>query len=352
MSKGLLCCVACCGQLAYSDSQVTCITCGRSWPIVLGIPDFRDQGSQYVQDDLEQVTRLQEVFHTKSRDELVTIAVKMGSFYHNARATDRLQAQRVHNRQAWQQRAQVMSARLVQMCSVWGRDHFAVGADIGCGSGPNLVSLAAICDQVVGIDASLSELILAKKLLDQERMNTVELACAYVEALPIPSQSVDLAISIYVLEHVASPDQSLVEVNRVLKPGAKLYFSVPYRYTLIPPEPHTHVWWVGWLPQRWQASYVRFFKPGFEYNIHLFSFAEIADLVAVHTDAHLCFVDFGFDPHYSPVGKLYQRIWKVLRWSRLLLGLAALLARKSIHVVLTRPMTQGPCGNDYSQPDL
>jgi ubiquinone/menaquinone biosynthesis C-methylase UbiE/uncharacterized protein YbaR (Trm112 family) len=337
MSKGLLCCVACRGQLACSDSQVTCTTCGRSWPIILGVPDFRDRASRYVQDDLEQAARLQEVFYTKSRDELVTLAVRMGSFYHDDRATDRLQAQRVYNRQAWQQRAQEMSARLVQLRSVWGRDHFAVGADIGCGSGPNLVSLAAICDQVVGIDASLSELILARKLLDQEKINNVELACAYAEALPIPSQSVDLAISMYVLEHVTSPAQSLIEASGVLKPSAKLYFAVPYRYALIPPEPHTHVWWVGWLPRRWQASYVRFFKPGFEYNIHLFSFGEIADL-ALHTGAHLCFVNFGFDPCYPPLNERYQRIWRVLRHNLLLLRLASWLARKSIHAVLTRPM--------------
>jgi len=338
MSRGLFCCVACHGQLTCNGFQVTCTACGRSWPIVLGIPDFRDRKSQYVQDDLEQVARLQEVFHTKSRDELVTIAVKMGSFYHDDRATDKLQAQRVHNRQAWQQRAQVMSERLVQLRSAWGRDHFGVGADIGCGSGPNLVSLAMICDQVVGIDASLSELILAKKLLNQERINNVELACAYAEALPIPSQTVDLAISMYVLEHVTSPAQSLVEANRVLKPGAKLYFAVPYRYALIPPEPHTHVWWVGWLPRRWQVPYVRFFKPGFEYNIHLFSFGEIANL-ALQTNAHLCFVSFGFDPRYPPLDERYQRIWRILRHNLLLLKLAGLLARKSIHAVLTRPMT-------------
>ena len=337
MSKGLLRCVACRGQLAGSDSQVTCGTCGRSWPMVLGIPDFRDRGSQYVQDDLEQVARLQGVFHTKSRDELVTIAVEMGSFYHDDRATDRLQAQRVRNRQAWQQRAQAMSARLTQLCPVLGRDHFVTGADIGCGSGPYLVSLAAICDQVIGVDASLSELILAKKLLEQENIVKVKLACAYAEALPIPSQSVDLAISMYVLEHVTSPAQSLVEANRVLKPGAKLYFAVPYRYALIPPEPHTHVWWVGWLPRGWQASYVRFFKPGFEYNIHLFSFGEIADL-ALHTNAHLRFVNFGFDPYYPPLDERYQRIWRILRHSLLLLRLANLLARRSIHAVLTRPM--------------
>jgi len=338
MSKGLLCCIACRGQLTCSDSQVTCITCGRSWPVVLGIPDFRDRGSQYVQDDLEQVARLREVFHTASRDELVLIAVKMGSFYHDDQVTGRLQAQRIHNRQAWRQRAQAMSARLVQLRSIWERDHFAVGADIGCGSGPSLVGLAAICDQVVGIDASLSELILAKKLLDQEKMNNVELACAYAEALPISSQSVDLAISMYVLEHVTSPAQSLIEANRVLKPGAKLYFAVPYRYALIPPEPHTHVWWVGWLPRRWQASYIRFFKPGFKYNIHLFSFGEIADL-ALHTNAHLRFVNFGFDACYPPLDERYQRIWRILHHSPLLLRLASLLARRSIHAVLTRPMT-------------
>jgi SAM-dependent methyltransferase len=45
------------------------------------------------------------------------------------------------------------------------------------------------------------------------------------EALPFESGSFDLVIMVSVLEHVADPDRTLAEANRVLRPGGGLYLS-------------------------------------------------------------------------------------------------------------------------------
>lgn len=45
--------------------------------------------------------------------------------------------------------------------------------------------------------------------------------------LPFAAESFDAALCMEVLEHVPEPAQVLAEIGRVLKPGGKLYFSVP-----------------------------------------------------------------------------------------------------------------------------
>jgi SAM-dependent methyltransferase len=48
-----------------------------------------------------------------------------------------------------------------------------------------------------------------------------------LEELPIDSASFDAALSTQVLEHVAEPARVLGELNRVIRPGGRLYLTVP-----------------------------------------------------------------------------------------------------------------------------
>jgi SAM-dependent methyltransferase len=51
---------------------------------------------------------------------------------------------------------------------------------------------------------------------------------ADAESLPIADGTVDLAISIAVLEHVRDPKKVMSEITRVLKPGGFAFISVPF----------------------------------------------------------------------------------------------------------------------------
>jgi ubiquinone/menaquinone biosynthesis C-methylase UbiE len=335
-------CIQCGGYLTLKSEVARCASCNSSWPALRGIPDFRDRSQSYVTQDLAQAARLDAAYDSHNRDALVVLSADLGSFYHDKKASPQLTSQRIRVRQQWQQGARVMAVRLEQIKRFFLSDANEVAVDIGTGSGPQIAALAAQYKQVVGIDASLSELLLAKKLLEEQNITNVELACAFAEQIPIGSKIADFAVSLYVLEHVSSAEEVLTEVQRVLKAGGSFYFAVPYRYTLIPPEPHTHVWWVGWLPRRWQSSYVRRFKPNFDFDtIHLFSFKEVRALADRDEGVTLEFFQPGFDTGFPPANEKWRKLWSVLSRNGILLKIAGFFLKKNIHAVMTlAPGTQ------------
>ncbi len=98
-------------------------------------------------------------------------------------------------------------------------------------------------------------LVVAERLI-QEWGGDPVLAAAFGEALPLVNAGVDAVVSLDVIEHVVSPDRYLAETCRVLRPGGRAVLTTPNRFSLTA-EPHVQVWGVGWLPQRWQAPFVR-----------------------------------------------------------------------------------------------
>jgi SAM-dependent methyltransferase len=52
------------------------------------------------------------------------------------------------------------------------------------------------------------------------------------EKIPLDSDSVDSALLTEVLEHVPNPDVILTEIMRVLRPGGKLFLTVPFLWPL------------------------------------------------------------------------------------------------------------------------
>jgi ubiquinone/menaquinone biosynthesis C-methylase UbiE len=99
----------------------------------------------------------------------------------------------------------------------------AVVLDVGCGRGAlmedavpfrqGLRVLKGKCRKVIGID--VDEEARLNPFLDEFRLITGD-------QWPVPDQSVDVVISITVLEHVEHPDAFFAELSRVLKPGGYL----------------------------------------------------------------------------------------------------------------------------------
>jgi len=99
-------------------------------------------------------------------------------------------------------------------------DDNAVVGDLGCGTGQVAEAMAPFVGQVLGVDTSTSMLKAAKKRLASH--TNVDLRTGTLEALPLGDSTLDAAMMILVLHHVADPGRALAEAARTLKPGGRL----------------------------------------------------------------------------------------------------------------------------------
>lgn len=93
-------------------------------------------------------------------------------------------------------------------------------ADLGCGTGRLVAALAPHVAEVVGIDASREMLAAARRATADLR--NVTLREGDLEALPLPSRSLDAAVLGLALPYVADPARTITEAARVLVAGGRL----------------------------------------------------------------------------------------------------------------------------------
>lgn len=93
-------------------------------------------------------------------------------------------------------------------------------ADLGCGTGEAVTRLAALVGQVHGVDAEPAMLEVARSRCAS--LPNVSLHNASMDALPLPSSSIDLALAMLVLHHVQDLQEAMTEVARVVRPGGRL----------------------------------------------------------------------------------------------------------------------------------
>lgn len=93
-------------------------------------------------------------------------------------------------------------------------------ADLGVGTGSLCEALAPFAGRVIGVDRSAQMLTAARHRL--RGADHVELREGDLEAVPIESDQVDVAVLALVLHYVVDPPSVLTEVRRILKPGGRL----------------------------------------------------------------------------------------------------------------------------------
>jgi 2-polyprenyl-3-methyl-5-hydroxy-6-metoxy-1,4-benzoquinol methylase len=117
----------------------------------------------------------------------------------------------------------------------WYLPHVPAGAtvlDIGCGHGVHAVRLAARGARVLGLDANVASLGVARRLAIARGIDGVLVACVDVEAgLPVATASVDVVLCLDVLEHLVKRDATLREIRRVLGTSGILLLALPNRAT-------------------------------------------------------------------------------------------------------------------------
>ena len=104
-----------------------------------------------------------------------------------------------------------------------------IAADISCGKGYGLPTLAAAAEQVIGVDNSTEMLRLAREhRSDDGRIRLVE---ADIDGGELDDQleprSLDAIVSFETLEHLLNPDQAIAQFAALLADGGHLICSVP-----------------------------------------------------------------------------------------------------------------------------
>jgi ubiquinone/menaquinone biosynthesis C-methylase UbiE/DNA-binding transcriptional ArsR family regulator len=109
-------------------------------------------------------------------------------------------------------------------------DPDVVVGDLGCGSGRLAATIAPYARSVVAVDSSTEMLGVAHARL--AGFDNVQIVQGRIEELPLESASLDLALVVHLLHHVADPSAALAEVARVLRPGGRLVVAdvLPHPY--------------------------------------------------------------------------------------------------------------------------
>ena len=92
-------------------------------------------------------------------------------------------------------------------------------ADVGCGTGASLIPASTVAGSAVGLDLSLEML--------EHVPWPVPLSAADAEALPLRSDSFDVALAGFVLFFLPRPRTGARELFRVLRPGGRAVVAVP-----------------------------------------------------------------------------------------------------------------------------
>ena len=95
--------------------------------------------------------------------------------------------------------------------------------DLGCGTGSLALALAQHVAAVHAVDGSAAMLLAARTRLAGQP--NVVLSEGSLEALPLADASLDVAVLMLVLHHVAEPSRVLREARRVLRPGGRLLIT-------------------------------------------------------------------------------------------------------------------------------
>ncbi|MBF0373146.1 MAG: metalloregulator ArsR/SmtB family transcription factor [Alphaproteobacteria bacterium] len=94
--------------------------------------------------------------------------------------------------------------------------------DIGTGTGRMLELLGPLARSGLGIDESREMLSVARATLDRAGLTHCSVRLADLYQLPLPGESIDLAVVHQVLHYAERPGAAVAEAARVLRPGGRL----------------------------------------------------------------------------------------------------------------------------------
>ncbi len=168
--------------------------------------------------------------------------------------------------------------------------------DVGCGGGFTCEFLAKRGAQVTGIDQSAACIEAANHHASEANLN-INYRQSQAEQLPFDDDMFDVVVCVDVLEHVESPQQTIAEISRVLKPEGQFCFDTINRT------------WQSRMVMIWLLENVlRQISPGIHDWNKFITPAELTDMAKQAGMQPLSITGFNMFGPPGPVGK-----WQTLR---------------------------------------
>lgn len=250
----------------------------HAYPVVHGIIDLRLFDAPYMDraHELSVANQLADAASRLGYDDLIR---HLETDLLGARRPERI-AWGIEHRLSLRHRAPDRLRQMIELIGGIGPTEGATMLDLGCGSGEAVSGLMALgAGRVVGIDISLVELILGRKLLEEAGIEaTLVAGCA--ESLPFSDDLFDFIFSPDVIEHVTDQSRYLREARRVLKPGGQVLMNSPNRFSLMAPEPHVGIWGLTLLPRAWVSPVCELLGKGPYIGKRLVSLGELRRLLS------------------------------------------------------------------------
>ncbi|CAN5186610.1 hypothetical protein BH09PSE3_BH09PSE3_00240 [soil metagenome] len=238
-------CPACRVTVTHEVCAYTCQSCGRVYPVLFGIPDFRIRPDRYlsISDERGKASRLYNFGQTASFERLV-------DYYYSI--TDDVPPELAKSFARYVRDAPVRADGALK--ALGGTDTGGKLLDVGCGSGGALLAAKHHFAVIIGVDIGMRWLVIAQKRLTEGGGRAI-LVCADIEALPFADEGFDRVIADDVIEHAYSPLAATTAVARQVAPGGKLLISAINR-NWIGPHPAVGLWAAGLMPARLRSRII------------------------------------------------------------------------------------------------
>ncbi len=257
LSLGIVC-PRCRGGLDARRDAFECGHCRVTYPVVLGIADFRLAPDPWIglEDDREKARQLAERSHGASLETMVR------TYWSMTPGTPEDQAARFvrHVMTAGER-----SREWLDRMDPPGRRPSGAWLDVGTGTGDLACVIAEQGGHAIGIDVALRWLVVARRRAELAGV-AAEFICCNAEHLPFPDAAFSRVVSVGTIEHCSDVNRALGEARRVLCRNGDVRLRTVNRFTMLP-EPHVNVWGVGFVPRRMADRYVRW-RGGQGYEHH------------------------------------------------------------------------------------
>lgn len=238
-------CPACRAPVTKAGQSYHCAACGREYPILFGIPDFRLEGDRYLTLEEERAKAAKLHAYGKDHDFAALVA------YYYA-ITDDVPGHLKPVFADYVLNAEDRSREALRALAPAGGGQLL---DLGCGSGGALAAARTDFAQLTGLDIALRWLVIADKRL-REMQVPARLVCADAGKPPFAPEGFSHVLATDLLENTVEPGAVIECAASLLKQDGRL-FVASSNGNWLGPHPATRLWAAGLVPQGIRAAILR-----------------------------------------------------------------------------------------------